>query len=53
MSEHTTTDETPVVGASGSIGILPNGFFAKILNGPPHDANSAETPVSQDSSEHH
>jgi hypothetical protein len=33
-SDKPKTSDFPAVGASGAIGILPNGYFAKILSGP-------------------
>ena len=41
---------TVVVGASGSVGILPDGYFAKILSDPgpePHQADSTQSEGSQ------
>jgi hypothetical protein len=41
-NEETTRSQT-VMGASGAIGIQPNGFFAKILSGAEPASSSRET----------
>jgi len=50
-SEDKGTDTTIVVGASGSVGILPDGFFAKILSDPgpePRRSDSTRSEAPQD-----
>jgi hypothetical protein len=52
MSENKEKNhEVQVVGASGAIGILPGGFFAKILSDPPETKSSGPA-SSQESSKH-
>lgn len=49
MSEHKEKPETvPVVGASGSIGILPGGFFAEILSNASQEPSASTSQSQQD-----
>jgi hypothetical protein len=53
MSKHKDKSGTvPVVGASGAIGILPDGYFAKILSDPAQESSSADSQSSQDAAQH-
>ena len=51
MSENKDKN-APVVGASGAIGILPDGYFAKILSDPAQESSSADSQSSQDAAQH-
>jgi hypothetical protein len=49
MSNQNNGTETPIiVGASGSVGILPDGVFAKILSGPNPEPHQPESPRSEE-----
>jgi hypothetical protein len=53
MGKHKDENEkAPVVGASGSVGILPDGYFAKILSDSSQESSSKDSQSSQDASQH-